>query len=120
MRGGECALPVPGPAPARGTARRTRDGDTDEPRELAYPLVDVGVGVVAAPMAAVVAICAASPPEPIELVRAVRGVVGDERLAIECGSDEWGAANEANDASEAVDDELDMVLLGPIAEARAS
>jgi hypothetical protein len=85
-----------------------------------HALVDVGVGVVAAPTAAVVAMSAASPPEPIELVRAVRGVVGDERLAIECGSDEWGAANEASEASEAVDDELDMVLLGPMAEARAS
>ncbi len=87
-----------------------------------HALVDVGVGVVAEATPAEVAMCAASPPAPIELVRAVRGVVGDERLAIECGNDEWGAANEANEASDAVDDELDMVLLGPIlmAAARAS
>jgi hypothetical protein len=40
MRGGEwAAAPVPVPVPATATGieavRRTRDGDTDEPRELA-------------------------------------------------------------------------------------
>lgn len=85
-----------------------------------HALVDAGVGVVAEATPAAVAMCAASPPAPIELGRAVRGVVGDERLAIECGSDEWGAANEVSEASDVVDDELDMVLLGPMAVARAS